>query len=62
MCSDMIILILTSLIHCILLYIDLFLGREYILMNSDGEDLEFYQTVFYPWLVELLENSDFINF
>jgi hypothetical protein len=31
-------------------------------MNSDGEDLEFYQTVFYPWLVELLENTDFINF
>jgi hypothetical protein len=58
----MTILILLPRIHCILLYIDLFLGREYILMNSDGEDLEFYQTVFYPWLVELLENSDFINF
>jgi hypothetical protein len=31
-------------------------------MNSDWEDLEFYQTVFYHWLVELLQNTDFIIF
>jgi hypothetical protein len=31
-------------------------------MNSDGEDLDFYQTFFNPWLVELLENTDSMNF
>jgi hypothetical protein len=31
-------------------------------MISGGEELEFYQTVLYPWLVELLENNDFMKF